>query len=156
MSSNYHNPVRHLRSILQNEPTPNKSRLLPFSELDALYAYVLKTAADQLGDLETITQIAGLCVLYAPYLYWMEVEAPTTVFAKILNVDAEDVTSILEQLSSIILHTSKDVSVYHAYFSEFLFDRKRSGKIWVDERALLSLVKCPNDATHSSIDHFFI
>jgi len=144
VASNNHRPTQRLRSILDNKPHANNPANFPFAALDELYSYVLRAAGERLGDLETITQIAALCCRTDLRLYGLvgNGEAPTTVFANILNLDTEGVTLILDGLSSIILHSDQSARVYHTSFAEFLFDWSRSGDLWVDEKVLLTKVVC--------------
>ncbi len=137
LSSDYHDPHVRLKSILANS-----SRDLPFAELDLLYAHILTNAAG-VDCQEIVRETIALCILYHSYVKFGARERdPREVLSIILGIGIKDVTSILAELSSIVQVTETSVKVYHASLGDFLFDRRRSYDLWIDEKLVLSNIAC--------------
>lgn len=146
ISSDRHSPVTGLRSIVGNVSPPIGRRDLPFAELDAVYAYILQTAGERIENLETILRVVAFTVISINNRFWIlhrEIYAsPVAMLADVLALDIETVSCILTDLSSIISCSDSGLDAYHASLSDFLFDRTRSGLLWVDLPLFLSDIVC--------------
>jgi hypothetical protein len=146
ISSDRHSPVTGLRSIVGNVSPPIGRQDLPFAELDAVYAHILHTAGERIDSLETIIRVVAFTVISISSRLWIlhrEIYAsPVAMLADILTLDIETVSCILTDLSSIISCSDNGLGAYHASLGDFLFDRTRSGQLWVDLPLFLSDIAC--------------
>jgi hypothetical protein len=146
ISSDRHSPIAGLRSIIGNVSPPVGRRDLPFAELDAVYAYILQTAGERIDSLETILRVIAFTIISINRRHWTlhrEIYAsPVALLADVLTLDIETVSCVLTDLSSIISCSDSGLDAYHASLGDFLFDRARSGSLWVDLPLLLSDIVC--------------
>ena len=146
ISSDRHSPIAGLRSIVENVSPPMGRRDLPFSELDALYTYILQTAGERIDSLETVLRVVALTIISINRQYWAlhrEIYlTPVAMLADVLTLDVETVSCCLTDLSSIISCSGSGLDAYHTSLGDFLFDRTRSGCLWVDRPLFLSDILC--------------
>jgi len=127
-----HNPMIRLDIVLRLRPLSGES---PFSQLDALYRYILLSCE----NVELALRIVGLCLLSTraidvpwgkidgfPYRFPSEITAPEYM-EPILGLHPGDVQRGLEDLGSLIEYKGddKELRVLHASLFDFLLDPTR-------------------------------
>jgi len=148
ISSDRHCPVAGLHSILENVSPPSGRKDLPFAELDAVYAYILRRAGECIDSLDTVLRVIALTIISINNHHWMlyrgTYDTPVAMLADVLMLNIETVSSILTDLGSIISCSDSGLDAHHASLGDFLFDRTRSGSLWVDQSLFLmsSAVVC--------------
>ncbi|KAF9543142.1 hypothetical protein CPC08DRAFT_824194 [Agrocybe pediades] len=142
VSSNQHNPMERLELVLA--PRHNHKDT-PFAELDALYMHILS----EIEDVETLLRILSFYHLHSVYGrlrgHRPSHYLPTWRLEYIEMMFQKKVMDVLPVLRSNLasLVTIKDENhllgrgtfsfhVHHASFTDFLCDRRRSGRYYMD------------------------
>ena len=131
LNSPKHRPMKRLDIILGLIPIDGD---MPYKELDALYNHIFSSIV----DIPTILKILG-------FLFFKYDVGPIWVtpdfLANLLDLDKEDVDLHLSELHSILYipptNTTKlSIRPVHASLQDFLVDKLRSGKYYIDEEAI--------------------
>ncbi|KJA19292.1 hypothetical protein HYPSUDRAFT_89462 [Hypholoma sublateritium FD-334 SS-4] len=129
ISSLHVSPPRQLDIIMG--VLPARSGNLPFAEIDALYMHILSSIEDTQLMLDVLAILIG-------YFDLTGARWPVDISA-FLGVDPEDIDIVLAALASITVATGNDrVYISHASLSDFLADRRRSGRFHLDIKACSS------------------
>ena len=126
VSSTRHNPMRRLERIFSLH---SDHKDLPFAELDMLYMHILSGVE----DIERVLQILGFFRLNDGY--WNK-----DYVLIMLQSNIEDILPLFTDLSCLLeiqLFSNGStecmfIDVLHASFMDFLCDRSRSGKLYLD------------------------
>jgi NACHT domain len=144
IDSTKHRPLDRLKIILG---ISSPGRDTPFAQLDALYKQILLSA----DDVHCVLQILGGLLLMSSQPEYV----PTPRFLEILlHLREGEVTLALSDLHSI-LHVPDSaeqgpIRILHASLGDFLFDRSRSGELFIDtERVHTELGQCCAKHFHS-------
>ncbi|KAF8803646.1 hypothetical protein BYT27DRAFT_7109348, partial [Phlegmacium glaucopus] len=128
LDSPNHRPMKRLDVIIGLRPVDGD---MPYKELDALYSHILSCV----DDLDSTLKIFG-------FLFWGLDFCRFTPYlvADLLGLDEEDVYLCLSELHSILYipppkTSESSIRVIHASLQDFLVDRLRSGRYYVDEEA---------------------
>ncbi|KAF8815007.1 hypothetical protein BYT27DRAFT_7201103 [Phlegmacium glaucopus] len=130
LDSPNHRPMKRLDLIMGLIPVDSD---MPYKELDALYSHILSCV----DDLASTLKIFGFLF----FQHWDYTKSVTPYFvADLLGLDEEDVHLCLSQLHSILYipppqTSGLSIKVIHASLQDFLVDRLRSGRYYVDEEA---------------------
>ncbi|KAF8809769.1 hypothetical protein BYT27DRAFT_7232197 [Phlegmacium glaucopus] len=130
LDSPNHRPMKRLDVVLGLRPVDGD---MPYKELDALYSHILSCV----DDLASTLKIFGFLF----FRYELYANTATTYFvADLLGLDEEDLHLCLSELHSILYIPPPKASgllikVIHASLQDFLVDRLRSGRYFVDEEA---------------------
>ncbi|CAA7269770.1 unnamed protein product [Cyclocybe aegerita] len=135
-----HRPVERLKRVCGSSPREGGDT--PFGELDALYTTIL-------SSVENITPVLeALLVLYTIRLLEPEGRKSNisshhclSVVARTLRYTTEELRVYLMDLTSLIdLEATDDtcIRIFHASFTDFLMDEKRSQKYYIDAEWLHS------------------
>ena len=123
VSSRRHRPDHRLEIILDLRP---KGKDLPFSELDALYRYVLSSVEDTTTTVDIIA--TALTLFYKPY---------KAALTGILDLSPSDIKLHLIDIGSLVEYgEGDDLNILHASLGDFLFDKSRSQELYVDRRPI--------------------
>lgn len=124
-------PVHSLEIVCGLRPAKKNS---PFSQIDAIYSYILSRA----GDLDAVKDILAAEILRENLL------KDTTLFDIVhpLGHTLDEIPSYLSDLLAIVYYKSAKqvVRFYHASFIDFLVDFSRSGQYYIDIGAYSSQV----------------
>ncbi|KAF8914413.1 hypothetical protein CPB84DRAFT_1841119 [Gymnopilus junonius] len=130
VSSPRHNPAKRLVILLSQ--TSSSGTTKPFEYLDSLY-YRIFSAIDP-ADLDGTLRILG--VLLAPLGFSMTVQSRHSprFLEKLLELDVGEVRRHLLDLESLLAigTDDEDIRFFHLSLSNYLFDRSRSGRFWID------------------------
>ncbi|KAF8805707.1 hypothetical protein BYT27DRAFT_7103972, partial [Phlegmacium glaucopus] len=128
LDSPTHRPMKRLDVIIGLRPVDGD---MPYKELDALYSHILS----RVDNLASTLKIFG-------FLFWGLAFCRLTPYlvADLLGLDEEDVHLCLSELHSILYIPppktgESSIKVIHASLQDFLVDRLRSGRYYVDEEA---------------------
>ncbi|KAJ3514304.1 hypothetical protein NLJ89_g2447 [Agrocybe chaxingu] len=102
----------------------------PFAELDALYSQIFSALEDIIVPLHILSYL----ILSVPI--WMEDVLSPPRIEKFLDLRSGTVASVLNKLSSVIKLPQSDaapVRILHASLTDFLLDKSRSGRYFLDE-----------------------
>lgn len=142
-------PDLSLETVLGIRPVKKDS---PFSELDAMYTYILS----QVDDWKTVHEILGAQIILTAcddvlsngaHIFNLGVDYYLTA----LGFDIREVLSELSSLTAILRydHTMKRILFYHASFPDFLRSRQRSLQYFVNIDAVITrLVPALLRSTH--------
>jgi hypothetical protein len=124
-----HRPMRRLDVILGLSPVVGD---MPYKELDALYCHIFSCVE----DFGTTSKILSFMFFKSRYLRSF---TPGYV-ALLLGLDEEDVYLHLSELHSILYippppDSKLEIRPTHASLQDFLVDKLRSGKYYLDEEA---------------------
>jgi len=123
VSSRRHRPDHRLEIILGLRP---KGKDLPFSELDALYRYILSSVEDVTTAVLIIATALTLNTL--GYI---------DVLASILDLSPSDIKLCLVDLQgSLVECREHELKILHASLGDFLFDEARSQELYIDNRLI--------------------
>ena len=130
LDSPKHRPMKRLDIVLGLIPIDGD---MPYKELDALYTHIFSSIA----DIPTILKILGF--LFFNGNFWRMSVTPG-FFADLLDLDVEDVDLHLSELHSILYipppnTTELSIEPVHASLQDFLVDKLRSGKYYLDQKA---------------------
>ena len=130
LDSPKHRPMKRLDNVLGLIPIDGD---MPYKELDALYTHIFSSIA----DIPTILKILGFLFFKGNY-YGMSVTLG--FLADLLDLDVEDVDLHLSELHYILYipppnTTELSIQPVHASLQDFLVDKLRSGKYYIDEEA---------------------
>ena len=128
MHSRQHSPVKMLKIVLG---APRSNRDTPFAELDALYQQFLLSINDLEGAMDLLTLLA----LQDRDRYYLTVD----FCENLLAYDAGEVLAILSDMRAFVHVPKPDdpydtIRIHHASLPDFLFDRSRSGRFFIDSR----------------------
>jgi hypothetical protein len=129
MDSHRHPPIKRLNIILgAAAPSNNDS---PFAELDALYQQLFSAIDDLEGAMDLLT----LLVLQDCDNYYLTVRFSEDL----LGYDNGDVLAMLSDMHAFIHVPNPDdpydaIRIHHASLPDFLFDKSRSGRFFIDSR----------------------
>lgn len=132
LQSRKHSPKDRLDTILGISEKPNHDS--PFAQLDELYAHILSSVQeDNLDDLRLILGILASEVQSHQKDDGLWTYNSPDVIEKLLSLDTGRVDHLLDDLRSLIGFNARDqpMKFFHASFSDFLLDPKRSGKFHV-------------------------
>lgn len=121
-----HRPTERLNMILGLQPTGNN---MPFAELDTLYIHIFSTVA----DIKAVIRIFEVLLLFTPLS-----SGSIKDVEKFLNLKPGELQITLSDLHSIIAVPSPQENVihhlrlFHASLGDFLFDKARSGNLFID------------------------
>ncbi|KAF8181613.1 hypothetical protein BJ912DRAFT_608505 [Pholiota molesta] len=126
LESRRHLPTERLQ-IIFGLTSPGKDT--PFAELDALYNHIFSSV----GDIDNVINL--FCVLL--FTKKSTVEKTPTEIEKFLFLVPGEIDIVLSELHSIISVPSPDdpkgiLRISHASLSDFLLDRSRAGKFFID------------------------
>jgi len=121
VSSRRHRPDHQLEIILGLRP---KGKDLPFSELDALYRYILTSVEDTTTTVQIIATVLTSSI--PRYI---------DVLASILDLSPSDIKPCLIDLGSLV-KWDYWLNVLHASLGDFLFDEARSQELYIDRRSI--------------------
>jgi NACHT domain len=130
LNSPKHRPMKQLDIILGLTPVIGD---MPYKELDALYSHILSCVED------IATTLKILSFLFFGYRYFRGI-TPDFV-ATLFGLDEEDVYLHLSELHSVLYvppppNASRlQIRPTHASLQDFLVDKLRSGKYYLDEEA---------------------
>ncbi|PPQ97706.1 hypothetical protein CVT26_001896 [Gymnopilus dilepis] len=144
ISSPKHNPEKRLNIILGLESDQSSK---PFEEIDNLYSSIFGTIAN--SQLSITLRILG--ILLVPYfeknpdpedqksmenlslMPFDDTRSPGFV-EDLLRLDRGDVRTLLFDLGSLLVveERNKNVRISHASLSDYLFDKSRSLRFWID------------------------
>ncbi|KAK7030368.1 hypothetical protein VNI00_014112 [Paramarasmius palmivorus] len=123
----FESPVRRLSTLLESQASissPHKDH--PYAPLDHLYLHILSIVQDYIPVLHAV--IGSVMSLFVP----LSIRDLSHLLAP--RVDADQVITILERLSSILrlpssmhVDSSEPTRIYHQSFRDFMFDERRSG-----------------------------
>ena len=122
-------PVKRLKIILGAAAPSNKDS--PFAELDALYQQLFEAIDDLEGAMDLLT----LLVLQERDSYYLTVDFSENL----LGYDQGEVLAMLSDMHAFV-HVPKldnpydTIRIHHASLPDFLFDRSRSGRFFIDSR----------------------
>ena len=123
VSSRRHRPDHRLEIILDLRP---KGKYLPFSELDALYRYVLSSVEDPTTTVDIIA--TALTLRYRP---------DKAALTDVLDLSPSDIKLHLIDVGSLVEYGEYDyLIILHASLGDFLFDESRSQELYVDYRSI--------------------
>jgi len=123
VSSRRHRPDHRLEIILDLRP---KGKGLPFSELDALYRYVLFSVEDTTTTVDIIA--TALTLRYG---------AHKAALTGILDISPNDIKLHLIDLGSLVEYGEDNyLNILHASLGDFLFDESRSQELYIDRRSI--------------------
>ena len=123
VSSRRHRPDHRLEIILDLRP---KGKDLPFSELDALYRYVLSSVEDPTTTVDIIA--TALTFIHGP---------DKAALTDILDLSPSDIKLHLIDLGSLVEYGEDDfLEILHASLGDFLFDESRSQELYIDRRSI--------------------
>ncbi|KAF8809772.1 hypothetical protein BYT27DRAFT_7187645 [Phlegmacium glaucopus] len=130
LDSPNHRPTKRLDVIIGLIPVNGD---MPYKELDALYSHILSCVDD----------LASALKIFGFFFFLIDDYAnPITPFfvADLLGLDEEDVHICLSELHSILYipppkTSGLSIKVIHASLQDFLVDRLRSRRYYVDEEA---------------------
>ncbi|KAJ8091663.1 hypothetical protein PM082_020898 [Marasmius tenuissimus] len=116
-------PMDQLSLVLGH--TTLDSMMSPYSELDAQYDHIINAVYDT----EKVLQILAAIVVLSPYL-----ESSPGCIELVLGLPLEQVTLALRMMHSVLNVGGQEdrVTIHHTSFREYLHDRTRSGKFWID------------------------
>ncbi|KIM37579.1 hypothetical protein M413DRAFT_257752 [Hebeloma cylindrosporum] len=129
MDSHRHPPMKRLKIILGAAAPSNKES--PFAELDALY-HQLFLAID---DLEGAMDLLTLLILQDRDSYYLTINFSEDLLA----YEGGEVLAMLSDMHAFV-HVPKPgdpydaIRIHHASLPDFLFDRSRSGRFFIDSR----------------------
>ncbi|KAK1221831.1 hypothetical protein PQX77_015352 [Marasmius sp. AFHP31] len=117
------NPTDQLHLVLghaAHDPTSS-----PYSELDTQYNHILNAVSDP----EKVLGILAALAILPPRL-----EGSPACIELVLGLPSGQVTSALRAMHSVVsVHGSEDaIRFYHMSFMDYLLDRARSGKFWIN------------------------
>jgi NACHT domain len=121
VSSNRHQPTRRLEIVLGIQPLRNDR---PFSELDALYLGILSS----IQDVKATLRLLGVLILTD-----LDPKTPEVV-GEFMFLDSGEVQRLLLDLASVVecLDKKTEIRMRHTSFLDFLRDRSRSEKYYID------------------------
>ena len=123
VSSRRHRPDHRLEIILDLRP---KGKDLPFSELDALYRYILSSVEDATTTVDIIA--TALTFRYG---------APKAALADILDLSPSDIKLHLIDIGSLVEYgEDNELKILHASLGDFLFDESRSQELYINRRSI--------------------
>lgn len=127
MDSHRHPPTKRLLIILGAAAPSNKDS--PFAELDALYQQLFFAIDDLEGAMDLLT----LLVLQDRDSYYLTIKFSEDLLA----YDRGEVLAMLSDMHAFIHVPKPDdpydaIRIHHASLPDFLFDRSRSGKFFID------------------------
>ena len=123
VSSRRHRPDHRLEIILDLRPN---GKDLPFTELDALYRYVLSSVGDTTPPVHIIATTLTL-------KYRGNMDFLTCV----LDLSPTDIKLHLIDLGSLVDYREYDyLNILHASLGDFLFDESRSQELYIDQRSI--------------------
>jgi len=144
ISSDYHSPIQRLKSILDVGAVDADPRQgLPLAELDALYTHIISST--RVANAETTCCLVASCVfLKEKYTLKDYAQKDSEVVAEMLNMDHEEICSILAELGSLVDFDADigSFQILHASLGDFLFDTCRSGSLFVDRRKVNADLAC--------------
>ncbi|KDR66738.1 hypothetical protein GALMADRAFT_80531, partial [Galerina marginata CBS 339.88] len=126
ITSSRHRPHQRLDIVLGLR----SARLeMPFAELDALYRYILSSVEDP----ESVIRVLAL--------HFLSRVPSVSLIESVLSLDAGDISEVLCDLTSLVSvevigYVEEDqeqtMYVYHASLQDFLLDRSRSGRFYIN------------------------
>ena len=122
VSSRRHGPDHRLEIILDLRP---KGKDLPFSELDALYRYVLSSTEETTTTIQIIATTLTLSH-----------RTNTAELSDILGLSPRDIKLHLIDLGSLVEYENDFLNILHASLGDFLFDGSRSQELYIDHRSI--------------------
>ena len=122
VSSRRHRPEHRLEIILGLR---SKGKDLPFTELDALYRYILTSVEDTTTTIQILATVLTLTI-----------PGHIDVLASIVNLSPSDVKLCLIDLGSLVKWKEDWLNVLHASLGDFLFDEARSQELYIDCRSI--------------------
>ena len=129
MDSHRHPPIKRLKIILGVAAPSNKDS--PFAELDALYQQLFFSIEDLEGAMDLLT----LLVLQDRDSYYLTIDFSENLLA----YDKGEIPAMLSDMHAFVHVPKPDdpydaIRIHHASLPDFLFDRSRSGKFFIDSR----------------------
>ncbi|CAA7257400.1 unnamed protein product [Cyclocybe aegerita] len=123
-----HRPDDRLQVILGLYPAPANEA--PFAELDALYSHIFSL----ITNFELVMRIIGILVIPRSKGDCLGNYKSPAVIEELLSLKPGDVRILLNDLQSIIIVDEPDVpiKILHASLADYLLDRGRSEKFWID------------------------
>ncbi|KDR82286.1 hypothetical protein GALMADRAFT_135644 [Galerina marginata CBS 339.88] len=136
VESSRHRPTERLNMIF-GLATPGKNA--PFAELDSLYTHIFESV----DDVEAVIEVLSYVLLMTD----QAVEQSTDLVERFFEYQQGDLQVILADLHSVILvplpqDRSKGLRLLHASLGDFLMDKSRSGRFFIEPpqaRARLAL-----------------
>ncbi|KAF8955584.1 hypothetical protein BDZ97DRAFT_261670 [Flammula alnicola] len=133
LDSHQHSPIERLKIVFA---LPTSQDDLPFAELDVIYMHILSSAA----DIERALDILSVLLLMEFRGTSGRVEPAQLRYVEaLLFYNSGDVHIALSDLHSIVdvppqdgMHWDLPLRTLHASLGDFLFDRSRSGKFFID------------------------
>ncbi|KAF9473056.1 hypothetical protein BDN70DRAFT_413887 [Pholiota conissans] len=124
-----HNPARRLKIVL-GLSSPGKDT--PFAQLDTLYDLILSSV----NDISKVLDILALIFLQTGYDIYLTIDFIETL----LNLESGDVLTALTDMHALIRIPSMEndddqLHVYHASLQDFLMDKSRAGRFFLDAQA---------------------
>ncbi|KAJ3514005.1 hypothetical protein NLJ89_g2623 [Agrocybe chaxingu] len=123
-----HRPDDRLQVILGLYPAPANET--PFAELDALYSHIFSF----ITNFELVMRIIGILVIPRSKGDCLGNYKSPAVIEELLSLRPGDVWILLDDLQSLITVDEPDapIKILHASLADYLLDRGRSGKFWID------------------------
>jgi len=132
-----HNAITRLKHVLDLAQLPPDldSKRHPFAELSSLYTLILSTREDVASTIKA----CAVCLEYPKYLKTISV----TDLAKVFGFDLSRTRALLDELASLFdVTVDNDIKPFHASFSDFLFDRSRSGAFYYERGDATAEIAC--------------
>jgi len=132
-----HNALTRLKHVLDLAQLPPNldAKRHPFAELSALYTLILSTREEVASTIKA----CAVCLEYPKYLNTISV----TDLAKVLRFDLARTRALLDELASLFdVTVDNDIKPFHASFSDFLFDRSRSGDFYSEQGDIAAEIAC--------------
>ena len=149
VSSMRHKPSERLDILLGHL---DAGKLKPFEQLDSLYSFIFHTV-DRIYRAGTLRVLGATMVLSAVQEYhtppFYDIYSGSVVISdpmpyssrfieRLLGLGNGDVRYLLLDLESLLTVKDDDAHIrfFHASLSDYLFDKSRSGKFWIDMGAV--------------------
>ena len=132
-----HNAVTRLKHVLDLAQLPPNldAKRHPFAVLSTLYTLILSTRE----DVASTVKACAVCLEYPRYFKTISV----TDLTKVLHFDLALTRALLDDLASLFnVGINQDIKTFHASFSDFLFDRSRSGDFYREQGDVAAEITC--------------
>ncbi|KAI3611298.1 nwd2 [Moniliophthora roreri] len=150
VDNEYTNPRTQLELVLHTGPRPNPELESPFSDLDVLYHQILSCNPQR----SRLREILRAVVIFQGQTRTYCLNPTPLHIEALLMICEEDVITALRGMHSVldIRGPGDIIYIFHASFSDFLTDARRSRQFFVgDEQDQYSFLACH---TLQAIDHY--
>ena len=141
ISSMRHKPSERLDILLGHF---NAGKLKPFEQLDSLYSVIFHAVdqVDRAGMLRVLGAAMVLSIFQEHPIWDNDISSPSAYSSRfierLLGLGNGDVQYLLLDLESLLTIKDHHASIrfFHASLSDYLFDKSRSEKFWIDAGAV--------------------